>query len=137
MDIPILVKKERFMFTELKQTVPAGLNFLVAALVGVALAMSQIKTDGFVFFLIGSGVFLVVGILSLWLKAKETARVDLVIKTVLLLLIAGGMVFVHFEPFLVNPYAPLRAVQHTLTASLVLLGILVADRAIREWGGVV
>ncbi len=120
---------------EINRTAPAGSNFLVAALVGVALAMMRIQISGFVFFLIGSGVFLTVGILSLWLKAKETVRVDLAIKTVLLLLITGGMVLARFELLLNNPYAPLKLIQCTLTASLALLGVLVASGAIREWGG--
>ena len=106
------------MLTEINRTAPSGLNFLVAALVGVALAMTRIQTSGFVFFLIGSGIFLLVGVLSLCLKSKETVKVDLAIKMVLLLLIAGGMVLVRFDPLLNNPYVP----QHTLTASLVLLG---------------
>jgi len=97
---------------EINRTAPAGPNFLVAALVGVALAMTRIQISGFVFFLTGSGVFLIVGILSLWLKAKETVRVDLAIKIVLLLLIAGGMALVRFELLLNNPYAPLKLIQY-------------------------
>ncbi len=124
------------MPTEINRTAPAGLNFLVAALVGVALAMTRIQKFGFVFFVVGSGFFLAIGVLSLWLGAKETVKVDLVVKAFLALLIAAIAVQIRNDALLENPYAPLRTIQHTLTASLVLLGVLVAGGAIREWGGI-
>jgi hypothetical protein len=45
------------MPTEINRTAPAGTNFLVAALIGVALAMSRIQTSGFAFFAVVSVFF--------------------------------------------------------------------------------
>jgi len=95
---------------EINRTAPAGSNFLVAALVGVALAMMRIQISGFVFFLIGSGVFLTVGILSLLLGAKETVTVDLAVKMLLFLLIVAAMA----QNGTLSPYAPLKLIQCTL-----------------------
>lgn len=119
--------------TEQERIAPAGLNFLVATLVGVALAMTRAQTFGFSFFLVGSGFLLAIGALSLWLGAKETVTVDLVVKAFLFLLIVVIAIQTRDDTLLENPHAPIKSIQKTLTVALVLLGGLVAGGTLREF----
>ncbi len=112
--------------------VPHGFwNMIVAFLLGVGLSLYHQGMPVFVYYAGGTIVLAIVGVLSLLVNVRVPVVLDLKVKGFLLGLVAlSGGVTQRYAP-----YAPKEAVRLFLTLPLVLLGILVIDGAIREWGG--